>query len=180
MVHENELYIVNYCHPNCMPLKNIVRLPKEEAFSLASQMAIQNVGSTAFWRFADFENYYSLRMRQDNYLYNEFIAMGGKPKEEHPLSFVLQGSEYLNHWFDKGTITKIPIQNILSKHISITYGDSGATLERDGKINLISKDMLINSILNYPGTIDEYMEEIVTKHYYIEVQLWSDDYICMP
>lgn len=105
--------------------------------------------------------------------------MGGKPKEEHPLSFVLQGSEYLNQWFDKGSITKIPLQNISSEHISFTYGDSGAILERDGKINVISKDMLINTIINYPGTIDEYMEEIVKKHYYIEVQLWNDEYVCM-
>ena len=31
MINVDELYIVNYCHPNCVPLKNIVRLPKEEA-----------------------------------------------------------------------------------------------------------------------------------------------------
>jgi hypothetical protein len=158
-------------------LKNIVRLPKEEAFALASKMAVQNAGSTAFWRFADFENYYSLRMRLDKYLYKAFISLGGQPKEEHPLSFVLQGSDYLDHWFDQGRITKIPLRNISSEHISFTYGDSGAALDRGEKINVISKDMLINSINDYPGTIDEYVEEITKKSHYIEVQLWNDEYI---
>jgi hypothetical protein len=32
MVSIDEFCIVNYCHPNCIPLKNIIRLPKEEAF----------------------------------------------------------------------------------------------------------------------------------------------------
>lgn len=178
MIREEELYIVNYCHPNCVPLKNIVKLPKDEAFALAGEMAAQNAGSTAFWRFADFENYYTLRMRQDDYLYHAFLSMGGKPIEKHPLSFVLQGSEYLNNWFDKGTITKLLFKDIASEHISFTYGDSGATLERTGKVTLITKDMLMKSITDYPGTIDEYMEEIVKEHYYIEVQLWNDEYVC--
>ncbi len=31
MINTNELYIVNYCHPNCRPFQNIMRLPKEQA-----------------------------------------------------------------------------------------------------------------------------------------------------
>ncbi len=176
MIQIDELYIVNYCHPNCLPLKNIVRLPKQEAFLLANEMAVQNHGDTAFWRFADFENYYPSRIKLDQCLYEAFISLGGKPKEEHPLSFVLQGSEYLDNWFDKGTITKILLKNIPSEHISFTYGDSGATLERSGEISVVTKEMLLNSLCDYKGTIDEFMDEIVKKHYYIEVQLWNDDY----
>jgi len=36
--------------------------------------------------------------------------------------------------------------------------------------------MLLSSIFDYNGTIDEYMNEIIGKHCYIEVQLWNDDY----
>ena len=35
MINTNELYIVNYCHPNCRPFQNIMRLPKEQAFKKA-------------------------------------------------------------------------------------------------------------------------------------------------
>ena len=34
-----ELVLVNYCHPDCVPLRNIIRLPKAEAFSLARSLA---------------------------------------------------------------------------------------------------------------------------------------------
>jgi len=85
-------------------------------------MAVKNVGATAFWRFADFENYYPRRIKTDRCLYESFILLGGKPKVEHPLSFVLQGSECLNNWFDKGIITKILLKNISSKHTVLLMG----------------------------------------------------------
>jgi len=176
MINIDELYIVNYCHSNCIPLKNILRLPKEEAFLFANEMATKNTGSTAFWRFADFINYYPLRIKQDACMYELFTSLGGKPKFEHPLSFVLQGSEYLDNWFDKGTITKVLLKNIPSEYISFTFGDSGAMLKRTGEISVLTKKMLLDSILNYEGTIDEYMNEIAEKNSYIEVQLWNDDY----
>ena len=34
-----ELVLVTYCHPDCVPLRNIIRLPKAEAFSLARSLA---------------------------------------------------------------------------------------------------------------------------------------------
>ena len=46
--------------------------------------------TTAFYRFADFENYYDLRLRQDEYLYSRFVELGGEPEEKHPLSFVIE------------------------------------------------------------------------------------------
>lgn len=174
MINIDDLNIVNYCHPNCIPLKNIVRLPKEEAFSMAYEISSKNRGQ-AFYRFADFVNYYPLRIETDNYLYNAFKSLGGKPKVEHPLSFVFQGSDYLFNWFDKGIITKIPLKDIPSEFISFTYGDSAAMLKRTGQVSLLTKDMLLDSIRQYQGTIDEYMHEIDATCHYIEVQLWNDD-----
>jgi hypothetical protein len=176
MKNTDGLYILNYCHHNCTPLKNIMRLTKEEAFALAHAMAANNADTTAFYRFADFQNYYPLRLEVDRILYNTFISLGGNPKTEHPLSFVLQGSDYLDRWFDNGNITKIQLKSIPSEYISFTYGDSCAVLKRSGNITLITKEMLLDSICKFEGTIDDYMKEITQKHYYIEVQLWNDDY----
>jgi len=138
-------------------------------------MAKNNTGN-AFYRFADFENYYPCRIETDRLLYKSFLSLGGKPKVEHPLYFVLQGSEYLYNWFDKGIITKVALKDIPSEYISFTYGDSGAILKRTGEINVVTKDELITEISEYRGTIDEYMSEVEKKYYYIEVQLWNDDY----
>ncbi|MGI6561958.1 MAG: hypothetical protein ACOX3Q_05275 [Clostridia bacterium] len=176
MINIDDLYIVNYCHPNCVPLRNIMRLPKDEAYALAHEMAEKNKETTAFYRFADFENYYPLRLKTDKILYDTFISLGGKPQTEHPLSFVLQGSEYLDHWFDCGSVTRIPLKSIPSEFISFTYGDSVSTLKRTGKIHMITKEMLAEDLKGYEGTIDDYMKEIKEKCHYIEVQLWNDDY----
>lgn len=177
MINIDDLYIVNYCHPNCIPFKNIMRLPKEEAFALAYQMAANNKETTAFYRFADFENYYPLRLKTDKILYDTLISLGGRPQTEHPLSFVLQGSEYLDKWFEHGIVTQIQLKNIPSEFISFTYGDSASTFRRNGKIHMITKEMLSESLRNYRGTVDDYMKEITEKCFYIEVQLWNDDYL---
>lgn len=176
MKTENQLYIVNYCHHNCEPLKNIMRLPKDGAFALAEKLAEENKGRTAFWRFADFAVYYPERLATDKLLYEQFVAIGGKPEEEHPLSFVLQGSEYLDAWFDKGIVTKIPLARIASEHISFTLGDSMSALKRNGCIQMLSKEELLQKVQEYPGTLEAFMEEIREKHSYVEVQLWSDRY----
>lgn len=177
MICINQLYIVNYCHPNCEPFLNIMRLPEKQAFDKARELAQSNPDAQAFYRFADFENYYPRRLKADKIKYNSFVSLGDKPKETHPLSFVLNGSKYLNKWFGYGTIVKIPLADIPSEQISFTYGDSCAMLEKTGKVTLITKEMLLDEITNYNGTLNDYMNEIESKYYYIEVQLWCDNFI---
>jgi len=155
---------------------NICRLSKEEAFSLAYKMAASNPDTTAFYRFADFEDYYPRRIKQDEYLYNLFVSFGGKPKEKHPLSFVLQGSEYLDNWFGNGIVNKIKLKDIPSEFISFTLGDSMSQFKKDGKLTMYTKEMILNILQKYNGTIDDFMSEIEEKYRYIEVQLWNDDF----
>ena len=189
MKNIEDLYIVHYCHPSCKPFFNICRLPKEEAFELAHKMAAANPNAGAFYRFADnekgFASYYPRRMMQDEYLYTMFLSLGGKPKEKHPLSFVLQCSDFLDNWFGNGLVFKISLSNIPSEYISFTLGDSGEVTKKDGvmvqeiqegKLTMYTKEMLFNIIKAYNGTIDDYMNEIKEKYRYIEVQLWNDDY----
>jgi len=176
MITQDQLYIINYCHNNCEPLKNIMRLPREEAFALAAKLAEENEGSTAFWRFADFAVYYPERLATDKLLHERFISLGGKPREKHPLSFVLQGSEYLDAWFDNGIVTKLPLSKIASEHISFTLGDSMSTLKRNGYVQMLTKEELLQKTQEYPGTMEGFMEEVREKYGYIEVQLWSDEY----
>ena len=185
-----DLYIVHYYHPSCKPFLNICRLPKDEAFTLAYKMAASNPEANSFYRFADtpqgFKEYYPRRLITDEYLYNKFISLGGKPKETHPLSFVLQGCEWLHKWFANGCAYRIELSSIPSEYISFTLGDSMVILlskngERvfeiqEGKLAMYTKEMLFNEINQYNGTIDDYMDYIKNKYKYIEVQLWNDDY----
>ena len=72
-----DLTLVNYCHPDCVPMQNIMRLGREDAFALAKKLAAAHPDTTAFGRFADFENYYALREAQDAWMYARFLELGG-------------------------------------------------------------------------------------------------------
>lgn len=174
MIDFKKLKLVNYCYPDMKPLRNIMRLPKDDAFKYAEQLAKSHPDTTAFGRFADFINYYELRLNQDNYLYNKFIEIGGKPEETHPLSFVIEGSDYLNEWFGFGTIIEIPLKLIKPEHISFTLGDSGAEYQRNGEVGLLSLDEFRKLLESQTGDYNDFLKSI--GKFYVEVQVWSDEY----
>ena len=170
----DDLYIINYCHKSCVPLKNIMRLPKEQAFALAYEMAEKNKNTTAFYRFADFENYYYERLETDKLLYERFCELGGKPAEKHPLSFVLHGSDFLDNWFDNGIVTKIPLGRIPVGSISFTYGDSMSVRKAQGGLTMLTKGMLAEAVSKHNGTPEDFVSEINKSYHYIEVQVWDN------
>lgn len=167
------LTLVNYCHPDCVPLKNIMRLEKEAAFALAKEMAAAHPQTTAFYRFADFENYYDLRVNQDEYLYSRFVELGGEPVEKHPLSFVIEGSDYLRDWFGNGTVTKIFLREVDARHVSFTVGDSGAMFKKNGFVDLLTLDDLKSRLSEFDD-FDSFLKN--AGCHYVEVQLWCDKY----
>lgn len=168
------LFLVHYCHPNCKPFQNIMRLPKKEAFLLAEKLAKENPDTTAFYRFADFLNYYPLRLKTDQYLYDNFFRLGGKPKEKHPLSFVLQGCDYLEHWFGNGMTYKIKLSEISSDSVSFSLGDSCAQYEKTGEIRQLTKEQLLAQIKDFNGNIENFVKNTAKPYSYIEAQLWDD------
>lgn len=170
------LYIVNYCHRNCVPLKNIMWLPKELAFELAYKMAAENRETTAFYRFADFENYYYERLETDKLLYERFLELGGRPEICHPLSFVLSGSEFLAKWFDNGTATKIPLNSIPAECVSFTYGDSMSVRKKQGEFTMLTKEMLMSEIAEQSGTVEDFVAKVNAEYNYMEVQVWKKVY----
>lgn len=175
MKNFDELTLVNYCYPDCTPLMNIMRLPEAEAFELARKLAKKHPDTTAFYRFADFDNYYAHRKKQDEYLYSRFIELGGLPEEEHPLSFVVECSDYLREWFGNGIETKLLLKDIAPCHISFTIGDSGAEFQKNGSVDLLTVDALRKCIDKYDDDFEAFIK--ATGRHYIEVQLWSDKYI---
>ena len=177
MINLDEIYIKHYCHPNCEPFMNICRLPKDDAFSLANIMAKADKSSNnSFSRFSNFEVYYPRRMEVDEYLHNSFISLGGNPKEEHPIFFVLHESKSLEEWMGSWNSYEILLKNIPSEYISFTLDDSIVSLRQKGKLTMYTKETLSQILRKYRGTIDDYLNELTKKYYCIEVQLWNDDY----
>ena len=168
------LYLEYYCHPDCQPLKNIMRLPREEAFALAKQLADAHPETTAFYRFADFENYYPRRLQTDELLYDMFLKLGGKPQSRHSLSFVLGSSDYLHNWFGAGKTLRFPLSAAPRDGISFTIGDSMSSLAKQGYLHMLTLPMLEEEARKHPGGAQGWLGDVLKDHTYVEVQLWGD------
>jgi hypothetical protein len=156
-----------------MPFHSITELPEKEAYQMADILGKNN--GNAFYRFKDFVNYYPRRIKTEKWLYNWFLKLGGKPEIEHPLYFVLEGSDYLNEWFDKGKAINIPLSKIDEKHISFTIGDSNVIYHKENRRNPFLKNELIRIIKEHNGKIKNVLEKMEIK--YIECQLWNKKYL---
>ncbi len=177
-----ELYITNYCDKRCSPMHSITSVPRVEAFSLAqnySQYASTSFNSFSRFTDRDFEGYYEKRVRTEEWLYNSFIEIGGRPKSSHPLYFVLGESDYLKHWFENGVITKILLKDIDPFDISFTYGDSMSKMDSEERMNPFNKDALFMYIYQTTSDVGSFLNELNKQNKYIEVQLWNDAYIKM-
>jgi hypothetical protein len=170
----NSLWLEHYCHPDCEPLKNIMRLPEAEAFALAKKLAEAHPETTAFYRFSDFVNYYPLRLKTDALLHEMFIQLGGTPEYAHPLSFVLGSSDYLHRWFGSGRILRLPLSVVPGDRISFTIGDSMSSLAKNGRLEMLTLPMLEEAARQHPGGAQGWLEAAQKEHYYVEVQVWGD------
>lgn len=170
------IYIVNYCSPGCVPLKSITQFDETNAFEYAKELSSNNSG-TAFNRFGnDFKYYYPKRIRTEEWLYERFASLGGKPMTQHPVYFVVNGSDYLNKWFGGGKITKLLLNDIDSKDISFTFGDSMAKMDKPERKDPFLKETLFGLIEKYDSNIDLFINDICKEFNYIEAQLWNDKY----
>ena len=150
-----------------------MNLPEKEAFGVAAELAGKHPDTTSFGRFADFVNYYPNRKKADEYVREEFIQLGGKPKLLHPYSFVLGESDYLQKWFDTDDKIVLDLSDIPEDQISFTLGDSCALLTRGEEPTVLTKAMLLDGISACRGSVEEYCQKSLGKCAYIEVQLWD-------
>ena len=175
MIDLNELYVRHYCPRDCNPFMNFCRLPKKDAFALARKMAIKHPNIPPFSRFHSFESYYDRRMAIEDLLYDSFVSLGGKPKERHPIYFILHKSKALVDYMGESTLYEIKIADVPADSISFTLDDSVVAYKRDGKFTMYTKETLQSHLGSYNGTIDEYISKLNEQYYCIEAHIWNDD-----
>lgn len=175
------LYMTNYRETGGLPLRNIMRLPKEEAYKVAKRLSDKSTARNN--RYGEyFERYYQKRQRTEEWLYHQFLKGGGKPEIEHPIYFTLCECNSLGSFYGNEDQIQIPLKDIASEHISFTPRDSmhikdmgiteGTVWNKNDFLNMMLEssrsvsDFIINlpAIFGKPGS-------------YIEAQLWSDEYI---
>ncbi len=167
----SSLYITHYYVHGTDPWKNIMLLPEDEAFRRAAELASAHQGMTSFGRFTDFRNYYPLRSATDKRVREQFVCLGGKPRLEHPYSFVLGESDYLKKWFDGGDSLRIPLDEIPDELISFTLGDSCAKYSRNDSLEVLTKQMLTERLHAFDDSPERLILSIA-PYGYVEAQLW--------
>lgn len=177
----DNLYITNYRETGGLPLRNIMRLPKEEAYKLAKKLSQNSTARNN--RYGEyFERYYQRRQRTEEWLYNEFLKNGGRPETEHPIYFVLCECSSFQKFYGNEEQIQIPLKDIASEHISFTPRDSMHIKDMGITAGTVwNKNTFLNMILESGKSVSDFIISLPAIYgkpgSYIEVQLWSDKYI---
>ena len=95
----------------------------------------------------------------------------GRPRLEHPYSFVLGESNYLKKWFSQGDSLQIPLDRVPEDQVSFTLGDSCAKLSRGDALEVLTKQMLLEKLRAFDDSVEKLIQSIA-PYGYVEVQLW--------
>ncbi|HBN83378.1 MAG TPA: hypothetical protein DDZ89_05990 [Clostridiales bacterium] len=175
-MNENKIILVNYSYNSSEPLKSITQLSEKEAFAVAEKLYKESQ-CRAHRRFGpDFPVYYRHRLKTEEWLYDHFVAMGGKPETSHPYYFALQHCESLYRNFEYGKAIKINLSDIHSQDISFTFGDSVAQMGSPERKDPFMKDQLLSYISACDNDVNQFIDSIKEKYVCIEAQLWTDKY----
>jgi hypothetical protein len=117
------MLLTHYYHQNERPFQSLSALSDRDALEIIS--SLQGRAGLVYRRFNNPESYLKLRRETENWLRNEFINKGGKPKSNYPHYFVVDRSTWIeagyNGHFDR---IEMPITSIDPEQISFTYPDS--------------------------------------------------------
>ena len=180
-INIDDLWITNYRENGGERLKNIMRLPKDEAVKLASQLSTLTTSGNDRYGYY-FERYYEKRQKTEEWLYVQFQKHGGNPQTKHPIYFVLCDSSSLERFYGQRDRVSIKLKDIPSEYLSFTPRDSmhlkdmglleGTVWSKYDFLGLLKKSDrgIGNMIVNLPGLYGQ-------PGGYIEAHLWDDDYL---
>jgi hypothetical protein len=177
----DNLVITNYRETGGLHLHSITRLKKEDAYALAKQLSETSNSKNNRYREDYFDGYYHKRLRVEEWIYNDFVALGGKPQTYHPIYFVLQNNLRLLNFFGNDSSIQIPLKIIESKHISFTPRDSTHLIDMGKTQGTVwRKEMLEEFLTDSRLDMDAFLASVPESYGlpggYIEVQLWNDKY----
>ncbi|MBE5930284.1 MAG: hypothetical protein E7268_04370 [Lachnospiraceae bacterium] len=172
-----KLYLVNYRHKDSVPCKSITELPLEEAKKLAKQL-YSGSSCRAHRRFgAEFERYYGDRRKAEQWMYDMFCELGGKPETKHPYYFTVQPSEALSENYGEYRMIQIDLDEIDDSDISFTLGDSMALYYTEKLHQVYTKTDLLEQLELYDNDVNKMLEHKKEQAAFIEAQLWNDMYL---
>jgi hypothetical protein len=178
-------YLTYYYKRGTEPFRSLSALPDAEAIKIMEELC----DNTPFGaRFKDPVQYMCNRKQTEQWVREEFIAKGGRPREAYPIPMVLGASKWMvEHAPDPdahGEI-RVPLSVFTEYDVSFTYPDSMISLwfgrekpieyyqpEYHGKVFTVSE---ILAIVESKGLPEEEWETNLPSDLapYIEAQVWN-------
>lgn len=180
-------YLTYYYKSGTEPFRSLSALPDEEAIKIMEELC----DDTPFGaRFKDPVQYMRNRRQTEQWVREEFIAKGGKPRESYPIPMVLGASKWMAKQApnpDAHGEIRIPLSVFAETDVSFTYPDSMISLwfgrekpveyyqpEVHGKVFTVSE---ILSIVEARGLPEEAWKTNLPSNLapYIEAQVWNHE-----
>lgn len=181
-------YLLHFYRIGADPFRSLSSLSDENAMERMRELYIE--GSIFWERFKDPHDYLQFRKGIESWMYREFKAKGGDPKETYPIYLVLGRPKWTVQAVDSVTLAttnevQVPLSIFTERDISFTYPDSMVStfLANDkpaeyylpdyhGKIFTLSE---IRSIVERNGLPGEGWDTILPSRLanYIEAQVWN-------
>ncbi len=180
-------YLTHYYSTDKEPFQSLSALPDEEAIKIMEKLCDDTPYGE---RFKNPTQYLKNRKDTEQWVREEFIAKGGKPKDKFPIPMVLGYSQWLVEVApnrEKHGEIRIPLSVFSKYDISFTYPDSMISrwfgrekpveyyqAELHGKVFTLSE---ILSIVVKKGMPEEDWEPKLPKNLapYIEAQVWNHE-----
>ena len=154
---------------------SITECSVNEQQNIAEQLS--HCSGRALHRFKRFNNYILQRNETENWLYSQFLEIGGHPTTMYPFYFIVGENQQLKRDFGTNVQTLQLNTNIINcNHLSFTLGDSVGMFysSAPNKIYLLNQ---LEELLSDPEFIEWQMKPLKTYHRYIEAQLWDKHYL---
>ena len=172
------LYLYHYFDKRSGPFKSLTALAEEDAFSVLERVKHERPSSLAAQRDTD---YITKRMNCERIVRKEAENKGIIMDIPSPHYMVVEHSPWLDTWFEEPGVIKIPIEELDTRKISFTYGDSMPTFSprvTDGKEyrkKVYTYEEILDVIARY-GLPQEWNNDGAHgPERYIEAQVWTDD-----
>jgi hypothetical protein len=121
-------YLTYYYNNGSPPFRCLSDLPDCEAIRIMEEMYVKYEGKLVFERFKDPTQYLRQRRLTEQWVRENFIAKGGRPQTEHPISMVLGKSAWIEQHAPDPVETQGEIHILLSDFkegdVSFTFPDS--------------------------------------------------------
>jgi len=172
------MFLYHYFEKERGPFLSLSSLPDEEAVEIHENLESNN---NIFARRNFDRKYIQNRRMVEDWLHEEFMRKGGKPKERKPQYMTLGECHHCKSWFDCADFIKIPLNEFDINTISFTYGDSFPTFfapqfgdKSEYRLNIYMNNEIWDIIEKHGFPQDAWTEK--TPHYapsYVEVQVWN-------